>query len=76
MPRNPVMEVIRRHPKETLLSAGVRFPEHISFYLFSSFVPDAYLPYVTGMPYSVSIYVMICARSPCVTALSIESAVT
>ncbi|MGH3623957.1 MAG: MFS transporter, partial [Sciscionella sp.] len=36
--RRPVSEVIRRHPKEILLSAGLRFSEQMPFYLFTSFV--------------------------------------
>lgn len=36
--RQPIREVIRRHPKEILLSAGLRFSEQLPFYLFSSFV--------------------------------------
>jgi metabolite-proton symporter len=34
----PISEVIKRHPKEILLSAGLRFSEQMPFYLFSSFV--------------------------------------
>ncbi|MGH3436751.1 MAG: MFS transporter [Sciscionella sp.] len=36
--RRPVTEVIKRHPKEILLSAGLRFSEQMPFYLFTSFV--------------------------------------
>ncbi len=36
--RKPVTEAIRKHPKEILLSAGLRFSEQLPFYLFSSFV--------------------------------------
>ncbi|MQA87307.1 MAG: MFS transporter [Streptosporangiales bacterium] len=36
--RQPVLEVIRRHPKEILLSAGLRFSENMPYYLFTSFV--------------------------------------
>lgn len=36
--RAPVGEVIRKHTKEILLSAGVRFSEQMPFYLFTSFV--------------------------------------
>jgi MFS family permease len=36
--KTPVSEVIRRHPKEILLSAGLRFSEQMPFYLFTSFV--------------------------------------
>jgi MFS family permease len=34
----PVMEVIKRHPKEILLSAFVRLSEQAPFYVFTSFV--------------------------------------
>jgi metabolite-proton symporter len=34
----PVAEVIRRHWREILLSAGVRFAEQMPFYLFTTFV--------------------------------------
>ena len=34
----PVLEVIRRHWREILLSAGVRFAEQMPFYLFTTFV--------------------------------------
>ncbi|HVV25086.1 MAG TPA: MFS transporter [Pseudonocardiaceae bacterium] len=34
----PIMEVIRKHPKEILLSAGLRFSEQMPFYVFTSFV--------------------------------------
>ncbi len=36
--RNPLMEVIRRQPKEILLSALVRMSEQAPFYLFITFV--------------------------------------
>ena len=36
--RTPVMDVIRRHWKEILLSAGLRFSEQMPFYLFTVFV--------------------------------------
>jgi metabolite-proton symporter len=35
---NPVAEVIRRHWREILLSAGLRFCEQLPFYLFTTFV--------------------------------------
>ena len=34
----PVMEVCRRHWREILLSAGLRFAEQLPFYLFTTFV--------------------------------------
>jgi MFS family permease len=46
--RTPVTEVIRRHPKEILLSAGLRFSEQMPFYLFTSFV----LTYLVGRGFS------------------------
>ena len=46
--RAPVTEVIRRHPKEILLSAGLRFSEQMPFYLFTSFV----LTYLVGRGFS------------------------
>jgi MFS family permease len=46
--RTPVLEVIRRHPKEILLSAGVRFSEQMPFYLFTSFV----LAFLVGRGFS------------------------
>lgn len=36
--KRPVMEVIRRHPKEILLSACLRLSEQAPYYLFTSFV--------------------------------------
>ena len=48
----PVIEVIRKYPKNVLLSMGARFAENASFYIFSVFV----LTYATvqlGMPKSV-----------------------
>jgi MFS family permease len=36
--QRPILEVIKRHPKEILLSAGLRFSEQMPFYLFTSFV--------------------------------------
>jgi MFS family permease len=36
--KQPVLEVIRRHPKEILLSALVRLSEQAPFYIFTSFV--------------------------------------
>jgi metabolite-proton symporter len=36
--RTPVAEVIRRHWREILLSAGLRFSEQMPFYLFTTFV--------------------------------------
>jgi MFS family permease len=35
---NPVSEVIKKHWREILLSAGVRFSEQMPFYLFTSYV--------------------------------------
>ncbi len=36
--RTPVVEVIRQHWREILLSAGLRFSEQMPFYLFTTFV--------------------------------------
>jgi metabolite-proton symporter len=36
--RQPVVEVIRRHPKEIILSALVRMSEQAPFYIFTSFI--------------------------------------
>jgi MFS family permease len=36
--RQPVLEVIKRHPKEILLSSLVRLSEQAPFYIFTSFV--------------------------------------
>jgi metabolite-proton symporter len=36
--RTPVMDAIRHHWREILLSAGVRFSEQMPFYLFTTFV--------------------------------------
>src|ERR687885_1510522 len=36
--KQPVLEVIKRHPKEILLSAFVRLSEQAPFYVFTSFV--------------------------------------
>ena len=36
--RTPVMDAIRRHWREILLSAGARFSEQMPFYLFTTFV--------------------------------------
>jgi MFS family permease len=36
--KQPVLEVLRRHPKEILLSALVRLSEQAPFYIFTSFV--------------------------------------
>jgi metabolite-proton symporter len=36
--RAPVAEVVRRHWREILLSAGLRFAEQLPFYLFTTFV--------------------------------------
>jgi len=36
--RNPVGEVIKRHWREILLSAGTRFAEQMPFYLFTTYV--------------------------------------
>ncbi|NUS42973.1 MAG: MHS family MFS transporter [Mycobacteriaceae bacterium] len=36
--RSPVPEVVRRHWREILLSAGLRFSEQMPFYLFTSYV--------------------------------------
>ncbi len=36
--RTPVLDVIRRHWREILLSAGLRFAEQMPFYLFTTFV--------------------------------------
>lgn len=47
--RMPLLEVIRRHPKNVLLAMGARFAENACFYIFSVFV----LSYATqqlGLP--------------------------
>ena len=36
--RAPVLEVIRRHPKEIILSALIRMAEQAPFYIFTAFV--------------------------------------
>ena len=36
--RQPVLEVIKRHPKEILLSAFVRMSEQAPFYIFTAFI--------------------------------------
>ncbi|WP_158891693.1 MFS transporter [Amycolatopsis anabasis] len=36
--RSPVVEVVRHHWREILLSAGLRFSEQMPFYLFTSYV--------------------------------------
>ncbi|WP_370950089.1 MFS transporter [Amycolatopsis sp. cg5] len=36
--RNPIGDVIKRHWREILLSAGLRFSEQMPFYLFTSYV--------------------------------------
>ncbi len=46
--RTPISDVIRRHPKEILLSAGVRFSEQMPFYLFTSFI----LTFLVGRGFS------------------------
>jgi MFS family permease len=44
--QQPVVEVIRRHPKEILLSAFVRLSEQAPFYVFTAFV----FSYAVGRP--------------------------
>ncbi|MBV8966616.1 MAG: MHS family MFS transporter [Mycobacteriaceae bacterium] len=44
--RTPVLEAIRHHWREILLSAGVRFSEQLPFYLFTTYV----LIYVVSRP--------------------------
>ncbi|WP_410643685.1 MFS transporter [Amycolatopsis sp. lyj-346] len=44
--RTPVLDAIRHHWREILLSAGVRFSEQMPFYLFTSYV----LIYVVSRP--------------------------
>ena len=44
--RTPVMQVIRHHWREILLSAGTRFSEQLPFYLFTTYV----LIYVVSRP--------------------------
>ena len=46
--RAPVKEVIRRHPKEIILSALLRMSEQMPFYVVTAFV----LSYVTGLGFS------------------------
>jgi MFS transporter, MHS family, shikimate and dehydroshikimate transport protein len=36
--RQPLIEVLRRHPKEVLLAMGARFAENGAFYIYSAFV--------------------------------------
>ena len=36
--KQPVLEVIKRHPKEILLSAMLRMSEQMPFYIFTVFV--------------------------------------
>ena len=36
--RLPILEVVRRHPRNVLLAMGARFAENTSFYLFTVFV--------------------------------------
>jgi MFS transporter, MHS family, shikimate and dehydroshikimate transport protein len=42
--RAPIIEVFKRHPKQVLLSAGMRFTDNIAYYVFATFA----LTYLTG----------------------------
>jgi MFS family permease len=58
----PVIEVIKRHPKEILLAAGARFAEQMPFYIFTTFV----LTYVVdeqGMSETFALNAVMCAAA-------------
>ncbi len=38
MPSLPILEVLRKHPRNVLLAIGARFAENASFYIFSTWV--------------------------------------
>lgn len=44
-PKTPVLEVLRKHPRNVLLAMGARFAENAYFYIFTVFV----LSYGTGL---------------------------
>ncbi|GAA2272640.1 MFS transporter [Nonomuraea roseoviolacea subsp. roseoviolacea] len=59
----PVVEVLKRHPKEVLLSALLRIPEQMPFYLFTTFV----ITYITaphiGMSRTFAFAAVTCAAA-------------
>ncbi|HEY9522990.1 MAG TPA: MFS transporter [Thermopolyspora sp.] len=60
--RRPVAEVIKRHPKEILLSAAVRYSEQMPFYIFTTFA----LTYVVkeiGLSQSFVLAAVTCAAA-------------
>ena len=50
--RQPLLEVLKRHPKEVVLAMGARFAENGAFYIYSAFVL-VYATQQVGMPQSV-----------------------
>ncbi|NJP88171.1 MHS family MFS transporter [Nonomuraea sp. FMUSA5-5] len=60
--RLPVLEVIRRHPKEVVLSALLRVSEQMPFYLFTTFA-IAYLTQQLHLPRTVALAAVTCAAA-------------
>ncbi|AQZ64451.1 Permeases of the major facilitator superfamily [[Actinomadura] parvosata subsp. kistnae] len=60
--RLPVFEVIRRHPKEVVLSALLRMSEQMPFYLFTTFA-IAYLTQQLHLPRTVALAAVTCAAA-------------
>ncbi len=50
----PILEVLRRHPRQVILSALLRMSEQAPFYIFSTFV-FAYATGTLGMPRSLAL---------------------
>ncbi|MGR6920933.1 MFS transporter [[Actinomadura] parvosata] len=60
--RLPVFEVLRRHPKEVVLSALLRVSEQMPFYLFTTFA-IAYLTQQLHLPRTVALAAVTCAAA-------------
>ena len=60
--RLPVIDVIRQHPKEIVLSAFLRVSEQLPFYLFTTFVLT-YVVKEVGMSQSFALAAVTCAAT-------------
>lgn len=71
----PVLEVIRRHPKELLLMVGARFAETGPYYIYSVFV-IAYVTGQLGLPESVPLTGVLIGAAIALPALAAFAALS
>ena len=52
--KSPLLEVLRKHPKDIAVIAGIRFADNVLYYVFATF-GLAYMTKQLGLPYGVAL---------------------